>query len=163
MCRTFIGIIWKQVNRALVSIGIMAMIVIYSMNCLAQASQSARIGVTAGTGTLLIAGTSNPFVPQGFTSLGVLYPTMYDTTLCTMSNNSPTSADGMNLIAAQKEMTTQTSTVLNAMINDWSFNTVRFHVSQGALEQEFQMAQSNSQAATKYTSMVRSIVSQARA
>ncbi|HLJ26795.1 MAG TPA: cellulase family glycosylhydrolase [Candidatus Angelobacter sp.] len=161
MLSTFIRAMGK--HRAMALIVILAGTITSSTNCVAQGPQSARIGVTAGTGTLLIAGTNTAFVPRGFTSLGVLYPTVYDTALCTMGNNSPGSADGKNLIEAQNEMTTHTPAVLNAMINDWFFNTVRFHVSQGALEKEYRMVQADPQATTPYTDMVRSIVSQARA
>lgn len=41
------------------------------------------VGVAAGSGSLLVAGTSTPLVPRGFSSISVLYPDEYADRLCT--------------------------------------------------------------------------------
>lgn len=114
-------------------------------------------GVTAGSGSLFVAGTEIPFLPQGFTSLGVLYPRPYAHQMCTQPNNKPESTQGRDLIEAEIRMTTDTSReLLTGMISDWKANTVRFQISQGALQHEYEHGLS------EYTDMVRKVVAQAR-
>ena len=96
------------------------------------------VGVTAGHGRFLVAGTSTEFLPRGFTSVGVLYPTEYANWMCTQKNNNPSSIQGRDLMAAQRRMTTMTNWELSqGMITHWYANAVRFQISQGALHHEY--------------------------
>ncbi|MEO6922726.1 MAG: cellulase family glycosylhydrolase [Bryocella sp.] len=109
-------------------------------------------GVSAGAGSLLVAGTSTKFHPRGFTSIGVLYPAQYASTLCSALDP----GSKAELAAAETAMTQHTDTQLNAMKTHWNANTVRFQVSQGALTYEHENGGS------LYTTMVATVINEAR-
>ena len=111
------------------------------------------VGVTAGTGSLLVYGTHTPFLPRGFNSVGLLYPAPYANTMCSGLGE----ATQLALAKAEAAMTTETDQQLMAMKEHWRANTVRFQVSQGALTYEHQNGLS------AYTDMVLSAIRQARA
>ena len=90
------------------------------------------VGVTAGTGSLVVYGTNTVFLPRGFNSIGVLYPAQYAETMCPYLANSIR----QELAATETAMTTETDRQLLAMKEHWRANTVRFQVSQGALAYE---------------------------
>jgi hypothetical protein len=115
------------------------------------------VGVTAGSGSLLVAGTNTPFLPRGLVSVGLLYPTQYASAMCTQKGNEPDSTEGQELEAAVVAMTTETDQQLLGMKQHWRANSVRFQVSQGALTYEHENG------LTAYTNMVLSGVEQARA
>ena len=123
----------------------------------ALAQDRGVVGVTAGSGTLLVAGTNTPFLPRGFNSIGLLYPTQYASTMCTEPGVKPTSISGQKLAAVETVMTTETDQQVLAMKQHWRANTVRFQLSQGALTYEHENGLS------AYTDMVLSVVRQARA
>jgi hypothetical protein len=121
-------------------------------------SGSGVVGVTAGHGRFLVAGTLTEFLPRGFTSVGVLYPTEYANWMCTQKINNPSSRQGQDLMTAQRRMTTMTDRELSqGMITYWYANTVRFQISQGALRHEYENGLS------AYTDMVRQVIGKARA
>ncbi len=111
------------------------------------------VGVTAGTGALLVYGTRMPFLPRGFNSVGLLYPAQYASTMCSGLNE----ATQQKLADAHTAMTTETDQQLLAMKEHWRANTVRFQVSQGALTYEHESGLS------AYTDMVMSVIHHARA
>lgn len=119
-------------------------------------------GVSAESGALVVIGTNTPFLPRGFNSVGVLYPSQYATTLCPFSVG-PTSTNGQYLLDAQAAITAQPLSGLSynasfqAMLQGWYVNTVRFQVSQGALQYE------HANGLSAYADMVRRVVAQARA
>lgn len=118
-------------------------------------------GVAVVSGKLVVAGTTTPFMPRGFTSVGVLYPTPYASTLCSSTFQSSTSA--ANLQQAQAALTAAPlpglayNASFQAMVQDWHLNSVRMQVSQGALQYE------SAHGLSQYTNMVRNAVAQARA
>jgi len=120
-------------------------------------------GVAVVSGQLVIAGTNTPFLPRGFTTNGVVYPTQYAGILCTQYNVAPGSRVAQWLEDAQTAITAPPlpglpyNASFQAMVQDWHANSVRFQVSQGALEYEYENALS------VYTDMVRSAIAQARA
>lgn len=91
------------------------------------------VGVEAGVGSLVVAGTEQPFVPQGFNSVGVLYPEMYQE-LCD-SINMPAETRAQ-LSDTRDAMVNHTERELRAMRDKWNANAVRFQVSQGAMAYE---------------------------
>ncbi|MEQ4208851.1 cellulase family glycosylhydrolase [Actinopolymorpha sp. B9G3] len=112
------------------------------------------VGVAAGDGSLVIAGTDTPFVPLGFNSVGVLYPEMYPQ-LC--DSTGMDAATRTELSATRDAMVNHTARELRAMESYWNANTVRFQVSQGALALE-----ANNSGADPYTSNVLDVVETAR-
>jgi len=119
-------------------------------------------GVAVVSGRLLVAGTRTPFVPEGFNTNGVLYPEAYAATLCPLAT--PLSAQVVQwLEQAQAALTAPPlpglayNASFQAMVQDWHANTVRIHVSQGALQYEYAHGLSS------YTDMARSVIAQARA
>ncbi len=103
------------------------------------------------------------FLPRGFTSIGVVYPTQYASTLCTQPTVAPGSRVAQVLQDAQTALTEPPlpglgyNASFQAMVQDWHANSVRFQVSQGALEYEYENGLS------EYTDAVRSAIAQARA
>jgi hypothetical protein len=133
--------------------GIVLLAVAVTTSCTAAHANTAGVeGVTAGTGSLLVYGTTTKFIPRGFTSIGVLYPAQYASTMCT-SLSTTTQQD---LAAAETTMTGDPYTQVNAMHIDWYANTVRFQLSQGALTYEHENGLS------AYTNMVLAVISEAR-
>ncbi|MGC8550574.1 MAG: cellulase family glycosylhydrolase [Acidobacteriaceae bacterium] len=120
-------------------------------------------GVAVVAGQLVIAGTSTPFIPRGFTTDGLIYPTQYANTLCTQPDIAPGSPAAQFLQEAQTALTAAPLPGLSynasfqAMVQNWRLNSVRMQVSQGALQYEAQNGLS------AYTDMVRNAVAQARA
>ncbi len=120
-------------------------------------------GVAVGPGSLINAQTRKVFLPLGMNSVGIVYPTQYAGTLCNQPDNEPGFRVGQALEAAQVAMTASptppavANAQLLAMVNDWGANSVRFQVSQGALQYEY------ANHLSAYTSMVRSVIAQARA
>ena len=120
-------------------------------------------GVAVVGGQLVVAGTSTPFIPRGFTTDGVIYPTQYASTLCGQPDIAPGSQAAQYLEEAQAALTAAPlpglayNASFQAMVQDWRLNSVRMQVSQGALQYEAENGLS------AYTDMVRSIVAQARA
>ncbi len=113
------------------------------------------------SGKLVVSGTNTPFLPRGFTSIGVVYPTPYATKLC--SGTFQASAAVQGLQAAQAALTAAPLSGLSynasfqAMVQDWYANSVRLQVSQGALQYEY------ANGLSAYTDMVRNAIAQARA
>ena len=119
-------------------------------------------GVAVVGGRLVVAGTSTPFIPEGFNTNGILYPVSYAATLCPL-------ATPLNATLVQYLEDTQAALTapplpglaynasFQAMVQDWHANTVRIHVSQGALQAEY------AQGLSSYTDMARSVIAQARA
>ena len=120
-------------------------------------------GVAVVSGKLVVAGTNTVFLPRGFTSVGVVYPTQYASTLCTQPTVAPGSRVAQALQDAQTALTAPPlpglgyNASFQAMVQDWHANSVRLQVSQGALEYE------NENDLSAYTTMVRSAIAQARA
>ena len=120
-------------------------------------------GVAVVSGQFVVSGTNTLFLPRGFTTNGVIYPTQYASTLCVQPNVVPGSRSAQFLEDAQAAITTPPLSGLaynasfQAMTQNWYTNTVRMQVSQGALEYESENGLST------YTDMVRSVVAQARA
>jgi len=117
-----------------------------------NAQTAATAGVANGSGTLVVAGTDKVFVPRGFTSIAVLYPSMYADIMCeSMKANERTM-----LVAAQATFVKDGATQFRAMKDKWFANTVRFQVSQGALVYE------HDHQFKTYTSMAASVIEAAR-
>ena len=120
-------------------------------------------GVAVVGGQLVVAGTSTPFIPRGFTTDGVIYPTQYASKLCTQPDIAPGSQAAQYLQEAQAALTDVPlpglayNASFQAMVQDWRLNSVRMQVSQGALQYEAENGLS------AYTDMVRSTIAQARA
>jgi hypothetical protein len=119
-------------------------------------------GVAVVGGRLVVAGTSTPFIPEGFNTNGILYPVSYAATLCPLAT--PLNATLVQYLEdAQAALTAPPlpglayNASFQAMVQDWHANTVRIHVSQGALQYEYAHGLSS------YTDMVRSVIAQARA
>ena len=119
-------------------------------------------GVAVVSGGLVVAGTNTPFVPEGFNSDGMLYPEAYAATLCPLAT--PLSTPLVQwLEQAEAALTAPPlpglayNASFQAMVQDWHANTVRIHVSQGALQYEY------AQGLSSYTDMARSVIAQARA
>lgn len=118
-------------------------------------------GVSVADGQLVVAGTDKTFVPRGFTSVGVVYPTPYAHMLC--SRHFRQSAAAESLREAQMAMTAgpergwRYNGSLHGMIYNWDANIVRYQVSQGALDYE------HAHRLTAYADMVRNVVAKARA
>ncbi len=115
------------------------------------------------SGQLDVAGTNTLFLPRGFTSVGVVYPTQYDAKLCVGPGVVPGARVAQALQDAQTALTAPPlpglgyNASFQAMVQDWHANSVRLQVSQGALEYEYENGLS------AYTDMVRSAIAQARA
>jgi hypothetical protein len=117
---------------------------------------AATAGVRAGRGTLTVAGTSTTFVPRGFNTVGLLYPSEYADALCTQAG---LSADEQKQLGAAADMLRdRTTEQVKAMKNHWNANSVRFQVSQGALALERRQAGTD-----PYTHAVLAAVKKARA
>lgn len=122
---------------------------------------SSPTGVAVVSGKLVLADATTPFTPRGFTSIGILYPAPYAATLCSSTTMSTSTA--ANMQQAQAAITAAPlpglayNASFQAMVQDWHLNSVRFQVSQGALDYEYANHLST------YTDMVRSVVAQARA
>ena len=118
-------------------------------------------GVAVVGGQLVVAGTSTPFIPRGFTSEGVIYPTQYASKLCT--DFAPGSQAPQYLQEAQAALTDVPlpglayNASFQAMLQDWRLNSVRMQIRQGALQYEAENGLS------AYTDMVRTTIAQARA
>ena len=119
-------------------------------------------GVAVGSGRLVVAGTSTPFIPEGFNTNGVLYPVSYAATLCPQA--APLSATLVQYLEDTQAALTAPplpglayNASFQAMVQDWHANTVRIHVSQGALQYEY------AQGLSSYTDMARGVIAQARA
>ena len=119
-------------------------------------------GVAVVGGRLVVAGTSTRFIPQGFNTNGILYPVSYAATLCPLAT--PLNAtlvqyleDAEAALTAPPLQGLAYNASFQAMIKDWHANTVRIHVSQGALQYEFAHGLSS------YTDLARSVIAQARA
>ena len=132
----------------------------------ASAQNPPITGVAVGTGTayagelVLSNKTTQRFLPRGFTSVGVLYPSSLIQAGMPCSLGSSTVQD---LTAAQDQITAANlsgysyNADIQAMITDWHINTIRFQVSQGGLL--WGAANSNA----TYATMVQSVVAKARA
>ena len=126
-------------------------------------STASRAGVAVVSGQLVVAGTNTLFLPRGFTSIGVVYPTQYDAKLCVGPGVVPGSRVAQALQDTQAALTApplpglRYNASFQAMVQDWHANSVRLQVSQGALEYEYENGLS------AYTTMVRSAIAQARA
>jgi len=132
----------------------------------AQSAGTAGVAVgktSSGAGELVIAGTQQQFLPRGINSVGLLYPDALSYSNTTEQQyfdsqcSGVASADQQELTTAWTAMTTDTDTELLAMEEHWQANTVRFHVSEGALAYE------NEQGLSQYTDAVGSVIRQARA
>ncbi|MFA7657793.1 cellulase family glycosylhydrolase [Acidithiobacillus thiooxidans] len=124
------------------------------------APSAATSGVAVVDGRLVVAGTNQLFIPRGFTSASLAYPTQYAATLC--SSHFRASLAAANLQEAQAAMTATAmpgfgyNASLQAMVKDWHANTVRFNLSQGALQYEY------THGLSAYTDMVRNVIEQTR-
>jgi hypothetical protein len=67
------------------------------------APSAATSGVAVVDGRLVVAGTNQLFIPRGFTSVSLAYPTQYAATLC--SSHFRASPPATNLQEAQAAMT----------------------------------------------------------
>lgn len=120
-------------------------------------------GVAAGSGELVAAGTNTLFLARGFTTESLTYPTQYASILCKGAGVGPDSTLAQALEDAQTALTAPPlsgksyNASFQAMVQDWYATSVRFQVSQGALEYEYDNALST------YADMVRSAIAQARA
>ena len=119
-------------------------------------------GVAVVSGQLVVAGTTTPFVPRGFNTNGVLYPTQYAATLCPLAEslsakNLQFLQDGQAALTAPPLPGLAYNASFQAMVQDWHANTVRIHVSQGALQYE------NTHGLSAYTDLARAVIAQARA
>lgn len=126
----------------------------------ALALSAATSGVAVVNGQLVVAGSNKLFIPRGFTSASLAYPTQYAPNLCRSHfRSSPAAA---NLQEAQAAMTATVmpglgyNASLQAMVKDWHANTVRFNLSQGALQYEY------THGLSAYADMVRNVIEQAR-
>ena len=130
---------------------------------MSSTSTTSRAGVAVVSGQLVVSGTNTSFLPRGFTSVGVVYPTQYAGILCKGPAVVPGSRLGQVLPDTQTALTAPPLPGLHynasfqAMVQDWHANSVRLQVSQGALEYEYENDLS------AYTDMVRGVVAQARA
>lgn len=131
-------------------------------DCTAGATVNRSPGVAVVNGQLVVAGTNTPFVPRGFTTIGVLYPTQYASKLCAQVHVGPGSRLAQYLEDAQTAITAPLlpglpyNASFRAMIQDWHANSVRIHVSQGALQYEY------ANGLSAYTDMARTVIEQAR-
>ncbi|HEV2371320.1 MAG TPA: cellulase family glycosylhydrolase [Streptosporangiaceae bacterium] len=136
----------------------------------ALAATAGVAGVAVGTGSaageLVVKGTQQRFLPHGINSVGVMYPAALAYTNAVEKNymlaHCPTKIPVQGLTGAQTAMTTDTDTELLAMAEHWQADTVRFHISQGALAYEYahhSFASGNNQ----YTDMAVNVIRQARA
>ena len=132
------------------------------VNAPAAGTATQPSGVAVVGGRLVVAGTSTPFIPKGFNTNGILYPVSYAATLCPQAT--PLSATVVQYLEdAQAALTAPPlpglayNASFQAMVQDWHANTVRIHVSQGALQYEYAHGLSS------YTDMARSVIAQARA
>ncbi|MGC8550575.1 MAG: cellulase family glycosylhydrolase [Acidobacteriaceae bacterium] len=119
-------------------------------------------GVAVVSGQLVIAGTSTPFIPRGFNTNGALYPTQYAATLCPLATPLGTGViqyleDTQAALTAPPLPGLAYNASFQAMVQDWHANTVRIHVSQGALQYEY------AHGLSAYTDMARGVIAQARA
>jgi hypothetical protein len=160
-----IRVTWNDLIRTPASIccGLIAVFAMLVGSVTVAAAEDNATGVTAGSGTLRTADGGAPFLPRGFNSVGILYPTQYADKLCTQPGNKPGSNTGRYMEQVERTMTTDTSHQVSAMIEHWDANTVRFQVSQGALVTEHDALEQDSKAPTPYTDMVKDVVAQARA
>ena len=130
---------------------------------MSSTSTTSTAGVAVVSGQLVVAGTNTLFQPRGFTSVGVVYPTQYASILCTQPNVAPGSKNAKWLEAAQAALTAPPlpghpyNASFKAMIDDWHVNSVRIHVSPGALQYEY------AHGLSAYTDMARKVIAQARA
>jgi Cellulase (glycosyl hydrolase family 5) len=125
------------------------------------------VGTVSGAGTLVVDGTTEPFIPRSIDSVGLLYPAglSYTNQAEQQYFADQCGPDGWNLgpgttqqlQTAMTAMTTNTDMELLAMKEHWQVNTVRFHLSQGALAYEHENGLS------QYTDTVISVIEQARA
>lgn len=134
--RTFCGLLFLSIGAISISSG-----------------QVGVSGVSVGNGELMIYGTNGVYYARGFTSIGILFPAQYASTMCA-GILSPSQQSF--LAAAENTMTEDTDNQLNAMKNDWYANTVRFQVSQGALQYEHENGLS------AYTDMAAGVINEAR-
>jgi hypothetical protein len=120
------------------------------------------VGVAVVSGQLVVAGTTTPFIPRGFNTNGVLFPTQYASTLCPLAG--PLSTEVIQYLQDTQAALTAPplpglayNASFQAMVQDWYANTVRIHVSQGALQYEY------AHDLSAYTDMARAVIAQARA
>jgi hypothetical protein len=110
----------------------MVMLLVLTMAGTARAQNASTVGIANGNGTLVVAGTSTPFVPRGFTSIAILYPSMYAKEMCSDMKSS----EAKMLADAQARMIAEPEKQFAAMKDGWYANTIRLQVSQGALVYE---------------------------
>ncbi len=113
------------------------------------------VGVSAGSGALVVAGTSTPYVPQGFNSVGILYPEEYPALCDSIGMNQQTRDELSGVRAA---MVNDTEEQILAMKTYWNADAVRFQVSQGAL-----VFENGDPGPDPYTDTVLDVVAEARA
>ena len=95
-------------------------------------------GVAVVSGKLVLARTNTPFIPRGFTSIGIVYPAPYAATLCSSTLEASNKAANMQQARAAITAAPLPGLAYNAsfqaMVQDWHVNSVRFQVSEGALD-----------------------------
>lgn len=119
----------------------------------AAARDPGVVGVTAGSGTMLVAGTETPFMARGFNSISIQIPQPYADSFCAADNP----ATVKQVSDLERYMASNADRELLAMKTHWRANAVRFQVSQGALSLEHETG------ASTYTDMVLKVIKQARA
>ena len=119
------------------------------------------VGVAVVSGQLVVADTTTPFIPRGFNTNGILFPTPYAGILCQSGSLSTQLMqyleDAQTALTAPPLPGLAYNASFQAMVQDWHANTVRFNVSQGALQYEY------AHGLSAYTDMVRAVIAQARA
>lgn len=123
-----------------------------AMTSAAYAQDAARVGVENGEGTMLVAGTKTPWLARGFTTIAVLYPGMYASSMC----KDLSAKEQAMLSNAQRRMVSHPEKEFEGMKSHWHANMIRFQVSQGALVYE---AEHNVSA---YTKMAANAINAAR-
>jgi hypothetical protein len=134
----------------------------------ALAQDAGTVGVAVGTtstgaGELVVKGTQTRFLSRGIISVGLLYPgamtysdpgeQSFITAQCAGMQSGTTA----KLTTAWNALHTNPDMTFLAMREHWQTNTVRFHLSQGALAYE------NENHLSQYTDAVLSVIQQARA
>lgn len=126
---------------------------VFARSAPAAAPDPGVVGVTAGNGTMLVAGTDTPFLARGFNSISIQIPQPYADMFCAADNP----ATVKQVSDLEQYMAANADRELLAMKTHWRANAVRFQVSQGALSLEHQTG------ASTYTDMVLKVIKQARA
>ena len=141
---------------------VIAMLIVVGVSLGApSANAQGSIGVTVKHGKLVVAGTHRQFIPRGFTSDGLTYPTPYATALCSLrfqrSVNAGYLKDAQRALSSPPLPGLGYNASFQAMVHQWHANTVRLQVSQGGLQYGHAHGLSN------YADTIRSVVAQARA